>query len=203
MRIRALFLSLFYSTRIFAQVDLTTPPNTYGHHLFPGYCRLHRHHSRSGRARLQQPATGHRCCTARGICLSAGATFNGGFILPEKTGDGWIILMSSRMDLLPDDETRIQPAAPTGNTSYPAQADAMPRIVTNNSSGIPCFRTQAGAHHYRFVGLENHGRPGGGKQLRTGQSGRRLRSPKHPGGGCRIIPSSTAAISMDIPRPRS
>ncbi|HOY06155.1 MAG TPA: hypothetical protein PLO67_12180 [Saprospiraceae bacterium] len=156
MRIRALFLSLFYSTRIFAQVDLTTPPNTSQViTCFPdtaGYTVITVGPVGRDYSSLQQAIDAAQPGTV--LLLDAGATFNGGFILPEKTGDGWIILMSSRMDLLPDDETRIQPAAPTGNTSYPAQADAMPRIVTNNSSGIPCFRTQAGAHHYRFVGLE-------------------------------------------------
>ncbi|MBI3259990.1 MAG: Ig-like domain-containing protein [Ignavibacteriae bacterium] len=89
------------------------------------------------------------------IKLDAGATFNGGFVLPKKTtGTGWIILMSSRMDLLPIDETRIAPPAPTGNPDYPTQASAMAKIVTTNLSGIPCFVTQANAHHYRFVGLE-------------------------------------------------
>ncbi len=89
------------------------------------------------------------------LILDAGITFNGGFILPNKTtGNGWIILMSSRLDLLPIDETRINPLAPTGNNTFPTQASAMPKIVTNNLSGIPCFKTQANAHHYRFVGLE-------------------------------------------------
>jgi len=89
------------------------------------------------------------------LILDAGITFNGGFILPNKTtGNGWIILMSSRMDLLPIDETRIDPLAHTGNSSFPIQASAMPKIVTNHLSGIPCFKTQANAHHYRFVGLE-------------------------------------------------
>ena len=36
------------------------------------------------------------------IKLDAGATFNGGFVLPKKTiGSGWIVIMSSRMDVLP------------------------------------------------------------------------------------------------------
>lgn len=89
------------------------------------------------------------------IKIDAGATFNGGFTLPKKTkGNGWIILMSSRMDLLPKDETRINPSAATGNPNFPTQADAMPKIITNNLSGIPCFVTQANANHYRLVGLE-------------------------------------------------
>jgi hypothetical protein len=89
------------------------------------------------------------------IKLDAGATFTGGFVLPKKTnGSGWIILMSSRMDLLPPDEVRINPTGSTANSSFPMQASAMAKIVTTNLSGIPCFVTQANAHHYRLVGLE-------------------------------------------------
>lgn len=89
------------------------------------------------------------------LLLDAGVTFNGGFVLPNKTmGSGWIVITSSRMDLLPAPDMRIQPSAPTGNATYPTQAAAMPKIVTNNLSGIPCFKTQANAHHYRFAGLE-------------------------------------------------
>lgn len=89
------------------------------------------------------------------IKLDAGATFNGGFVLPKKTiGSGWIVIMSSRMDVLPKAETRIDPKAPTGNSGFKTQASAMAKIITNNLSGIPCFVTQANAHHYRLVGLE-------------------------------------------------
>ena len=89
------------------------------------------------------------------IILDAGATFYGGFVLPNKTtGTGWIIITSSRMDLLPAKEVRINPTAATGNSSFPTQANAMSKIVTNNSSGIPCFKTNANAHHYRLTGLE-------------------------------------------------
>lgn len=89
------------------------------------------------------------------LLLDAGVSFNGGFILPFKgQGEEWIILMSSRMDLLPSDERRIDPTAPTGNDEYPLQSDAMAKIVTDHLSGIPCFKTQANAHHYRLVGLE-------------------------------------------------
>ncbi len=89
------------------------------------------------------------------IVLDAGATYKGGFTLPNKTtGKGWIIIMSSRMDLLSAEETRIKPNATTGNVSFPDQQAAMAKIITVNTSGIPCFATQTNAHHYRFVGLE-------------------------------------------------
>lgn len=89
------------------------------------------------------------------LVLDAGAVFNGGFILPDKgKGDEWIVLISSRMDLLPDDLSRISPAAPTSDLEFPDQSSAMPKIVTDNLSGIPCFKTLAYAHHYRLTGLE-------------------------------------------------
>ncbi|MBS1538441.1 MAG: Ig-like domain-containing protein [Bacteroidetes bacterium] len=89
------------------------------------------------------------------IKIDAGAIFKGGFVLPKKSvGSGWIILMTSRMDLLPKDETRINPIGLTGNSTYPTQSSAMAKIVTTNISGIPCFVTQVNANHYRLVGLE-------------------------------------------------
>ena len=156
MRITVLLIILSCSTYTSAQVELPAPPNTSQViTCFPdtaGYAVITVGPAGRDYTNLQQAIDAAQPGTV--LLLDAGATFTGGFQLPEKTGEGWIILMSSRMDLLPAEATRIQPDAPTGNASYPAQADAMPRIVTTNSSGIPCFRTQSGAHHYRFVGLE-------------------------------------------------
>jgi hypothetical protein len=86
--------------------------------------------------------------------LDAGAEFKGSFTLPNKSGNGWIIFMSSEPQLLPAQGARVNPNAATGNTQFPLQKDAMPKIITTNLSGLPCFKTQAAAHHYRFVGLE-------------------------------------------------
>ncbi len=94
------------------------------------------------------------------LVLDAGATFQGSFTLPNKTGDGWIVLTSSGIDLLPDQGSRIAPTAATGNPSFPTQQAAMPKIITTNASGLPCFKTQASAHHYRLVGLEITADPG-------------------------------------------
>jgi hypothetical protein len=89
------------------------------------------------------------------IEIDAGVVFNGGYILKNKTvGAGWIILVSSQMNLLSLNETRIDPAASTGDITFPTQQSAMPKIITNNLSGIPCFKTEANAHHYRLTGLE-------------------------------------------------
>ena len=80
------------------------------------------------------------------IVLDAGGTFKGGFTLPNKTiGSGWIIIMSSRMELLPAKEIRVSPTAITGNSTYTTQAAAMAKIITVNTSGIPCFATQTNA----------------------------------------------------------
>src|SRR5690606_2870977 len=51
-------------------------------------------------------------------------------------------------------EVRIAPDAATGDVAYPTQKDAMPKIISTHPSGLPCFRTQASAHHFRLVGLE-------------------------------------------------
>jgi hypothetical protein len=89
------------------------------------------------------------------IVLDAGEIFYGGFVLPDKgDGDGWIIITSSRMDILPGSENRIQPMVATGDIDFVTQEDAMAKIITNNLSGVPCFQTQAFAHHYWFAGLE-------------------------------------------------
>ncbi len=88
------------------------------------------------------------------LLLDAGVSFKGSFSLPNKTGNGWIIVCSAQSALLPNQDTRINPNAPTGNASYPAQKDAMPKIISTNTFGLPCFRTLPSAHHYRFVGLE-------------------------------------------------
>lgn len=87
------------------------------------------------------------------LVLDAGATFNGSFSLPNKTGSGWIIITSSQISLLPKQNIRINPQGITGNGTYLKQVDAMPKIVTTNPSGLPAFYTQANAHHYRLVGL--------------------------------------------------
>ncbi len=88
------------------------------------------------------------------LVLDAGESFKGSFTLPNKTGQGWIILTSSQMNLLPSQGTRVAPLAATGNPNYPNQQAAMPKIITTNLAGLPCFKTQASAHQYRLVGLE-------------------------------------------------
>jgi len=88
------------------------------------------------------------------LVLDGGVVFNGSFLLPDKTGNGWIIITSSKMNLLPALGTRVAPKNATGDLTYPQQQDAMPKIITTNSYGIPCFYTEASSHHYRLMGLE-------------------------------------------------
>ena len=40
------------------------------------------------------------------VVLQAGATFTGNFVLPDKVGNGWIYIISSELDQLPED-TRV------------------------------------------------------------------------------------------------
>ena len=67
------------------------------------------------------------------IILQAGATYEGTFVLPNKEGDGWIVVKSSAEGRLPDPGTRVTPAF----------AEHMPKLVTNHN-GQPCLRTQPG-----------------------------------------------------------
>ena len=76
------------------------------------------------------------------IILQAGATYTGNFTLPVKSGTAWIYVQSSALSSLPAAGTRVGPA----------QASLMPKIVSPNTS--PAISTAAGAHHFRFVGVE-------------------------------------------------
>lgn len=74
------------------------------------------------------------------ITLAPGATYRGPFELRRKQGDQWIVIASAARDL----------PAP-GSRVSPADTAKMPKIVAASGS---VFRTEAGAHHYRLVGLE-------------------------------------------------
>src|SRR5262249_11434914 len=74
----------------------------------------------------------------------AGATFTGPFTLPNKSGTGWITVRTSAPDSsLPAPGTRVTP-------SYTA---VMPKLVVGSNVG-GAIRTAAGAHHFRFIGVE-------------------------------------------------
>src|SRR5262249_9279555 len=72
------------------------------------------------------------------IVLQAGASY-GAVTLPNKSGSGWIYIMSNGS--LP---------AP-GNRVSPSDASQLARISVSTTPGIS---TSGGAHHFRFIGLE-------------------------------------------------
>src|SRR5687768_7880765 len=77
------------------------------------------------------------------LVLAAGATYTGPFVLPKKSGDGWIIIKSSAEAKLP----------PPGKRIGPEHAAHMPKLVTMHNNE-PALRTEGGAHHYRLIGIE-------------------------------------------------
>lgn len=75
------------------------------------------------------------------ITLEAGATYTGPFRLRAKSGSGWIVITTSKRGGLPRFGERVAPS----------HARAMPRLESRSGSVI---EADAGAHHYRLVGLE-------------------------------------------------
>jgi hypothetical protein len=77
------------------------------------------------------------------ILLQEGAEFVGNFVLPVKTGDGWITIRSSAPDsVLPAPGVRIRPA----------DAPHLARLRSPNSLAV--LRTAAGTHHWALRYLE-------------------------------------------------
>jgi len=85
------------------------------------------------------------------LVLQPGAVYSGGFTLPAKPEDtsGWITIESAAV---------AQGQLPPGTRVDPDDAARMPKLEA--SSG-PVLRTDPGAHHYRFIGIEL--RPGPAK----------------------------------------
>ena len=83
------------------------------------------------------------------ILLEAGATFAGSFVLPVKSGPGWIVVRTSAPDSsLPRPGHRIDP-------SYAA---SLPKLVSPHS--LPAIRAAPGANYLWFLGIEVHPAPG-------------------------------------------
>ncbi len=76
------------------------------------------------------------------IELAAGATFTGNFVLPKKSGTGWVWIRTSAYGSLPPPGTRVAP----GNASL------MAKIVSPNTA--PALIFDFSASFYRFSGLE-------------------------------------------------
>jgi hypothetical protein len=83
------------------------------------------------------------------IVLNAGASFtapNGGFVLPAKAearSNDWIIVRTSKITAIPIEGQRVVPDK---------HSQEMPRVVTADSEAA--LRTEKGAHHFRFIGIE-------------------------------------------------
>jgi hypothetical protein len=93
--------------------------------------------------------------------VQAGATFDGNFILPVKTGTGYITVRTSTPDAqLPAANTRIGPA----------HESLLPTLRSVNT--IPALRTAAGARHWRLIGLR-FTTTGGGDIISLGDGAQR------------------------------
>jgi cellulose synthase/poly-beta-1,6-N-acetylglucosamine synthase-like glycosyltransferase len=75
------------------------------------------------------------------IVLEAGAIYHGPFQLPKKEGAGWIHITSSGLENLPT----------AGQRVHPSDSPHMPKLRAPPPSVIVAA---AGAHHYRFVGID-------------------------------------------------
>jgi hypothetical protein len=75
------------------------------------------------------------------IVLQAGTAYIGSFTLPKKSGTGEIVIQSSRASELPEN-VRVSPK----------QSALFAKVQTDNVE--PVLKTAAGAHHYRFIGIE-------------------------------------------------
>lgn len=81
------------------------------------------------------------------IVLQAGATYKGPLILPYKGGG-----TSSDADYITIRTSDLQGLAKEGSRTNPAQARAMPKIVSPAKQSA--IGTDPQAHHYRFIGIE-------------------------------------------------
>ena len=77
------------------------------------------------------------------INVEAGATFVGSFLLPQKVGDAYVTIQSSRAGELPA----------AGQRVGPQHAPLMAKLASPGYNQ-PALWTAPGAHHYRVVGLE-------------------------------------------------
>jgi hypothetical protein len=76
------------------------------------------------------------------IVLEAGAAYTGPFTLPVKSGEQFVTIQSSRAAELPE-----------GVRVTPSQSALFAKLQSSEN-GTPIVRTAAGAHHYKFIGIE-------------------------------------------------
>jgi hypothetical protein len=77
------------------------------------------------------------------IAIQAGAVFAGPFTLRQKTGDQFITIRTQAFQSLPKEGVRVSPG----------DAPLMPKIIAPGD-GKAALQTEAGAQHYRFIGIE-------------------------------------------------
>ena len=118
-------------------------------------------HSVATAAALQSTLTSAKCGDT--IALTAGGTFTGTFVLPNKNCDDnhWIVIRTSAPDsALPPEGTRLTPCY-AGVSSLPARPaytcpsakNVLAKIVFDQEGSGPLILAN-GANHYRLVGLE-------------------------------------------------
>lgn len=76
------------------------------------------------------------------IVLQAGAVYKGPFTLPVKSGNEFITIQSSRLSELPE-----------GVRVTRSQSELFAKLQSSEN-GSPIIKTEAGAHHYKFAGVE-------------------------------------------------
>src|SRR5215217_4663573 len=76
------------------------------------------------------------------IILEAGAVYTASLVLPLKSGTGEIVIRSSRLSELPEG-ARVNPSQSALFAKFQSVVPAEPVV-----------KTVAGAHHYRFQGIE-------------------------------------------------
>jgi Right handed beta helix region len=76
------------------------------------------------------------------LVLQAGAYYGGNFVLRAKEGAQFITIQTSALESLPPENHRVSPE----------HAQWMAMLIAPNTD--PVVRTEEGAHHYRFVGIE-------------------------------------------------
>ena len=99
------------------------------------------------------------------VQLQAGATFDGNFVLPVKSGTGYITVRTSTPDSqLPGANTRITLA----------HESLLPTLRSTNAG--PALRTAPGAHHWRLIGLRFTTTTGAGDVIALGDGVQRDRT---------------------------
>jgi Right handed beta helix region len=76
------------------------------------------------------------------LVLEPGVTYEGPFTLRRKDEEEWITIQTAALEALPE-----------GRRVGPEDAPQMPRLVSPGGNE-PVLRTEAGAHHYRLLGVE-------------------------------------------------